>query len=106
MTVSSKNDLSDVLKVFNSHSEMILREEHIASFQVNWNNKAEQIQLIAEVLNISLDSIVFIDDSIFEVESVNSILPDVKAVLFKKKIFTAVYLCSTCLLISMQILLQ
>lgn len=85
LTVSSKNDLSDVLKVFNSHSEMILREEHIASFQVNWNNKAEQIQLIAEVLNISLDSIVFIDDSIFEVESVNSILPDVKAVLFKKE---------------------
>lgn len=66
MTVSSKNDLSDVLKVFNSHSEMILREEHIASFQVNWNNKAEQIQLIAEVINISLDSIVFIDDSILK----------------------------------------
>ncbi|MCE3199588.1 hypothetical protein [Paenibacillus sonchi] len=51
---------------------------------MNWNNKAGQIQLIAEVLNIGLESIVFIDDSIFEVESVNSILPDVKTVLFNK----------------------
>lgn len=77
LTICSKNDFCDVIKVFREHTGMILKEEHIACFQVNWNSKVENILKIADYLNIGLDSMVFIDDSDYEVLSVCSILPDV-----------------------------
>jgi FkbH-like protein len=84
LAICSKNDLDDVLEVFRTHTEMLLKEEHISCFQVNWDNKYGNIKKIAETLNIGLDSIVFIDDSIFEIELVNSTLPDVVTILFEK----------------------
>lgn len=84
LAVCSKNDLSDVLTMFREHSEMILKEEHIACFQVNWENKPDNIKRIAETLNISLDSMVFVDDSSIEVESVKSMLPEVTAILYDR----------------------
>lgn len=84
LAVCSKNDLPDVLRMFNEHSEMILREEHIACFQVNWEDKPSNIQKIAEKLNIGLDSMVFVDDSPVEIEAVKTILPEVTTILFKR----------------------
>ena len=84
LTVCIKNDESDVLKVFREQSDMVLREEHIACFRVNWNTKAENLREIAATLNIGLDSMVFIDDSNFEVESIRSVLPEVTAVQYKR----------------------
>jgi len=84
LAVCSKNDLSDVLTMFREHSEMLLKEEHIACFQVNWENKPDNIKQIAETLNISLDSIVFVDDSPVEVEVVKSMLPEVTAVIYQR----------------------
>ena len=84
LTVCSKNDESDVLKVFREQSDMVLREEHIACFRVNWNTKAENLREIAATLNIGLDSMVFIDDSNFEVESIRSVLPEVTAVQYRR----------------------
>lgn len=82
LAVCSKNDESDVLRVFNEHTGMLLKEEHIACFKCNWDNKADSIKSIAESLNIGLNSIVFVDDSVFETESIKSILPEVNSVLF------------------------
>lgn len=84
LAICSKNDLSDVLKMFNEHSEMILRKEYIACFQVNWEDKPSNIQKIAEKLNISLDSMVFVDDSPVEIEAVKAMLPEVTTILFKR----------------------
>ena len=84
LAICSKNDLSDVLTMFNEHSEMVLREEHIACFQVNWEDKPGNIQKIAEKLNIGLDSMVFVDDSPIEIEAVKAMLPEVTAILFKR----------------------
>lgn len=84
LTVCSKNDMPDVMRMFREHSEMILKEEHIACFQVNWNNKADNILRIAEILNIGLDSLVFIDDSDFEIESVKQLLPKVIAIKYER----------------------
>lgn len=83
LTVCSKNDLSDVMLMFREHSEMILKEEFISSFQVNWENKPENIKKIAKVLNIGLDSMVFIDDSDFEIQSVKLLLPEVAAIKYE-----------------------
>lgn len=82
LTVCSKNDESDVLTMFREHNEMVLKEEHISCFQVNWNNKVENIKMISEILNIGLDSMVFIDDSEFEVNAVRSLLPEVLSIQF------------------------
>lgn len=84
LAVCSKNDLSDVLTIFRDHSEMVLGEEHIACFQVNWEDKPSNIKKITEKLNISLDSMVFVDDSPIEIEAVKAMLPEVTTILFKR----------------------
>ena len=86
LAICSKNDLSDVSTMFHKHSEMLLKEEHIAYFQVNWEDKPGNIQKIAEKLNIGLDSMVFVDDSPAEIEAVKALLPEVTAILFKRDI--------------------
>ena len=84
LTVCSKNDLSDVLTMFNEHNEMILKEEQIACFQVNWEDKPSNIKKIAEKLNIGLDGMVFVDDSPIEIETMKAMLPEVTTILFKR----------------------
>lgn len=84
LAICSKNNITDVIKVLNEHNEMILKEEHISCFQVNWDNKVDNIKNISETLNIGLDSIVFIDDSYFEIESVKSLLPEVTTILYNR----------------------
>lgn len=83
LAVCSKNDEADILRVFREHTGMVLKEEHIALFKCNWNNKPDNITDISESLNIGLDSIVFVDDSAFEIESVKTMLPEVTTVLYK-----------------------
>ena len=80
LTICSKNDLSDIIKMFNEHSCMILKEKHISCFQVNWNNKVDNIFKISEILNIGLDSMVFIDDSYFEIAAVKKMIPEITAI--------------------------
>lgn len=66
LTVCSKKDDDDVLRIFHEHSGMLLREKHIACFKINWNDKPANIKEIADELNTGTDSIVFVDDSIFK----------------------------------------
>lgn len=94
LAVCSKNDLSDVLAVFRGHGEMVLREEHIACFQVNWdNNKPDNITRIAGALGIGLDSMVFVDDSPVELEAVRALLPEVTVIPYHRE---TVYGCFQC----------
>lgn len=83
LAICSKNDVSDVMTMFHEHSEMILKEEYIAVFQVNWENKPDNIRRIAETLNIDMNSIVFIDDSHIETEAVKAMIPEVTTILYK-----------------------
>ena len=77
LAVCSKNEYKDVLKMFREHTDMLLKEDHIACFKVNWENKVDNLKQISNDLNISLDSIVFVDDSDFELQSVKMLLPEV-----------------------------
>ena len=78
LTVCSKNNESIAMEVFHTHQEMVLQEEDIALFVINWNDKASNIEYISRVLNLGLDSFVFIDDMPFERELVRRRLPMVK----------------------------
>ena len=83
LVICSKNDEEDVLKVFREHSGMLLREEHVACFAINWDNKPENIIKIASDLNIDLNSIVFVDDSEIEVQAVKKMLPEITGFLYQ-----------------------
>jgi FkbH-like protein len=77
LAVSSKNDDSVARTMFRNHPEMILKEDHIAVFQANWQDKASNIKAIAEKLNLGTDSMVLLDDNPAERSQVRQALPDV-----------------------------
>ncbi len=77
LAVSSKNTDEIARVPFEQHPEMLLRLEHIAVFQANWNDKATNIQAIAEELSLGLDAMVFLDDNPVERGLVRKLLPQV-----------------------------
>jgi FkbH-like protein len=77
LAVSSKNDDAVARSPFRSHPEMLLKEEHIAVFQANWQDKASNLRAIAETLNIGIDSLVLLDDNPAERAQVRQALPQV-----------------------------
>ena len=77
LAVSSKNTDEIARGPFEKHPEMLLRLDHIAVFQANWNDKATNIQAIAEELSLGLDAMVFLDDNPVERGLVRKLLPQV-----------------------------
>jgi len=78
LAICSKNNQEDVEDVFRTRGDMMIRMTDISAKQINWSDKVENIEKIREELNVGLDSIVFVDDSDYEVESVKARLPSVK----------------------------
>lgn len=74
----SKNNLSDVDEVINNHKDMVLSNEDIIIKKINWNDKATNLQEIANELNIGIDSLLFIDDSDYEINLIKERLPSIK----------------------------
>ena len=77
LAVSSKNTDEIAREPFNKHPEMLLKLDHFAVFQANWNDKATNIQAIAEELSLGLDAMVFLDDNPVERGLVRKLLPQV-----------------------------
>lgn len=77
VAICSKNDESIAKEPFEKHPEMVLRIDDISVFMANWENKADNIRTIQQILNIGFDSMVFIDDNPFERNLVRENLPDV-----------------------------
>ncbi len=80
IALCSRNNEEDVWEVFRKHPDMVLKEEHIAAARINWEDKATNIRQLAEELNIGLDSMVFADDSEFEIQLVRETLPEVETI--------------------------
>ena len=77
LAVSSKNTGSVARRPFAEHPDMLLREQHIAVFQANWNDKATNIRAIASDLALGLESLVFLDDNPVERGLIRRELPEV-----------------------------
>jgi len=77
LAVCSKNNPETALQPFRGHPEMVLKEHDIVAFLANWESKAENITHISETLNLSLRSMVFVDDNPAERGIVREALPDV-----------------------------
>ena len=72
LAINSKNNFDDAMKVIREHPDMILREKHFGNIQINWNDKAQNMQKISEELNIGLNSFVFFDDDKTNQERIKS----------------------------------
>lgn len=77
IAICSKNTENIAMEPFKKHPEMVLKLDDISVFVANWDNKADNIRYIQQVLNIGFDSIVFIDDNPFERNIVRENLPDI-----------------------------
>jgi FkbH-like protein len=73
----SKNNEQDVLDVLRNHNDMVLKEDHIVIKKVNWIDKANNLRAIASELNIGIDSLVFVDDSNFEINLIKEQIPEI-----------------------------
>lgn len=78
LAISSKNDEANVRRVLADHPDMVLRETDFVKICANFDDKVGNIRQIQAVLNISLDSMVFIDDSAFERDFVRTALPELQ----------------------------
>ncbi len=78
--VISKNDQKMVDKAFENRPEMLLTKDHVAFWGVSWDRKSNSILAMAKHLNIHVNSIVFIDDSEFEISEVRNALPEMQTI--------------------------
>jgi len=77
LAVCSKNDDATARLPFRSHPGMLLKEDDIAVFVANWEDKASNLERIAQRLDIGIDALVLLDDNPAEREQVRQALPQV-----------------------------
>ncbi len=77
IALCSKNSEADVMAVFAQRTDMVLRREHLAGWQINWEPKPDNLCALAGQLNLGLDSFVFIDDNPVECAAVRAGCPEV-----------------------------
>ena len=80
--VISKNNQLVVDDAFENRNEMLLKKHQVAFWGVTWDKKSTSITKMAEHLNIHPTSIVFIDDSEYEISEVKSGHPGIQTIHF------------------------
>ena len=80
LALASKNNAADVDAVLKNHSDISLNEDSLVAKKVNWDSKGENLKDLADVLNIGIDSFVFVDDSDFEVQLMRDQFPSVATI--------------------------
>ncbi|MGB7605373.1 MAG: amino acid adenylation domain-containing protein [Lutisporaceae bacterium] len=63
IVLSSKNNEVDVWEVFDKNPQMLLKREHLTSWKISWEPKYIGIRVLAQELNLGIDSFIFIDDN-------------------------------------------
>ena len=77
VAICSKNDFALVESFFINTDEIPFTLNDFSSIEINWAPKHLNLIKIAQNLNIGLDSLVFLDDSSYECDSVSTFLPSV-----------------------------
>lgn len=75
-SIASKNNVEDGMRALKQFG----LEEYLLCPQISWHPKSQGIQAIAKQLNIGLDTLLFVDDSKFELEEVKAVCPEVHTV--------------------------
>lgn len=79
LCLCSKNEICNIQTAFNSQG-MKLKMENIIISKINFNNKVDNIDQIRRELHLSFESMVFIDDSDYEIGLVNALLPEITTI--------------------------
>lgn len=74
ISVASKNAPADALAKLRSFGI----EEYLVQPVIGWGAKSDSLRQVAKRLNIGLDSLIFIDDNLFERDEVSRALPEVE----------------------------
>lgn len=74
LSIASKNNHDDALAAL----KMVGIDEYFLCSQISWQPKSQGIQAIARQLNIGTDTLLFVDDSEFELEQVKALHPEVR----------------------------
>ncbi|MFD1802235.1 HAD-IIIC family phosphatase [Mixta tenebrionis] len=82
--IASKNDQRDVNKLLSERKDFLINDTNITICKASWEPKAQAICDIAEKLNIGINSILFIDDNIGELISVQQAHPEIRTILAKE----------------------
>ncbi len=77
LNICSKNDLNIALEGIQKE-ENLLKQDDFFQIQSNWKRKDENLKIIADKLNVSVESLVFLDDNPAEREIVNQNIPNVE----------------------------
>lgn len=83
LAILSKNNVEDVEPVY-KHPDMVLQHEDFVAEIINWDSKTKNIRELAAMLNIGLDSFVFLDDNPTEREQMKADCPEVTVIDFPK----------------------
>jgi len=85
LAINSKNNEKDAFDVIDNHPNMILRKKNFAAYKINWLDKANNLKMLANELNIGIDSMIFIDDNPVECEWVREQCPECTVVQVPKE---------------------
>lgn len=86
LCIASKNDEADIEAALERNEKMVVNRSHFVCLEANWEDKVKSIHRISEMLNIGLNSILFVDDSEFEIENVKQRIPEINVCLFNEDI--------------------
>jgi FkbH-like protein len=75
-SIASKNNHDEAWSVL----QRLQLDEYLLTPQISWRPKSEAIQDIAHQLNIGLDSLLFVDDSEFELQQVAAAVPQIRTI--------------------------
>ena len=70
LAICSKNNEKKVWQILKNR-KMSLQKKDFISYEINWNEKAENISKIVKNLNLRFEDCIFIDDNALEIEKVN-----------------------------------
>jgi FkbH-like protein len=73
-SVASKNNHDEAMQTL----KQFQLDEYFLCPQISWEPKSEGIRRIAQQLNIGVNSLLFVDDSPFELEQVKAVCPEVR----------------------------
>lgn len=90
IAAASKNDAA-IVKEALARDDLVLPGDRVFPVEAHWGPKSESIGRILKTWNIAADDVVFVDDSLMELEEVKAIYPALECVQFPERDGQAVY---------------
>lgn len=84
LTLCSRNEEEDVKALFDTRSDFPLRWDDFAAVCANWQTKAENLNRLAQILNIDPSAFLFVDDNPAELVKMAAVLPEVRLLRAKR----------------------